>query len=116
MTGSRTTEPDADAELEITSENLVRHEIIGLGCEVHDSDDEGLVDVSGVVVGETTHTVEIDTSSDPDEALDAVDEDAVKQVPKSVCTFDFVLPDGEVVRVDGEVIDEEPAERTRMKA
>ncbi|MDY6764184.1 MAG: ribonuclease P protein subunit, partial [Halobacteria archaeon] len=45
----------------ITPENIVRHELIGLDCRVHDSNDEGLVGIEGMVVDETTRTLKIKT-------------------------------------------------------
>lgn len=87
----------------ITPENIVRHELIGLECRVYDSNDEGLVGIEGKVVNETTRTLKIKTH------------EGVKQVPKAVCTFDFTLPDGRTVRVEGSAIEERPADRVKMK-
>ena len=74
---------------EITPENLIRHELIGLKAHVVESDALQLVSTRGLVIDETRNTIRIETRR------------GNKTVPKSVATIDFTLPDGRVVRVEG---------------
>jgi len=84
----------------ITPRNIARHELVGLTAHVVESADESLVGTEGRVVEETAHTVVIEDGGE-------------KTVPKSYTTFEFDLPDGTTVRVEGEAIDARPAERAR---
>ncbi len=88
----------------ITPRNLVRHELIGLRARVHESTDPGLVGVEGIVLDETQKTLVIGEPGC-----------WKKRVPKATCIFDFTLPTGEVVRVDGRVILARPEERIKMR-
>ncbi|MFB6292411.1 MAG: ribonuclease P protein component 1 [Candidatus Nanohaloarchaea archaeon] len=83
----------------ITPENLPRHELIGLECEVIDSEDENQVGISGEVMDETRDTLRIGD----------------KTVEKSISRFRFTLPDGQKVDIDGELIAKRPEERVGMK-
>lgn len=86
-------------EIEITPENLPRHELLGLRAEVIDSSDESQIGISGEVTGETKSMLAIDG----------------KNVEKKTCTFLFTLPDGTQVELDGRLIDERPEERIDQK-
>lgn len=83
----------------ITPENLPRHELIGLECEVVESEDENQVGISGEVMDETQSMLRIGD----------------KKVEKKNCVFLFKLPDGQKVRLDGQLIDKRPEERVGMK-
>lgn len=83
----------------ITPENLPKHELIGLECEVVESEDEGQVGISGEVLDETKNMLRIGN----------------KQVEKETSVFRFTLPSGEKVKVDGELINKRPEERVGMK-
>jgi ribonuclease P protein subunit POP4 len=82
----------------INPENLPKHELIGLECEVVESEDEGQIGISGEVLDETQNMLRIED----------------KQVEKETSVFRFTLPSGEKVRVDGELINKRPEERAGM--
>ncbi|MDY7083108.1 MAG: ribonuclease P protein subunit [Halobacteria archaeon] len=98
-----TTSSTPSREPDIEPDELVRHELIGLDVRVVDSTDETLVGVEGRVVGETKSTLELDLGVE-----------SSKQVQKSNSTFEFELADA-VVQVEGDVIEERPADRIKMK-
>lgn len=83
----------------ITPENLPKHELIGLQCEVIESTDESQVGVKGEVLDETQSILRIED----------------KKVEKENCIFRFTLPDGQEVKLDGELIAKRPEERVEMK-
>ncbi len=83
----------------ITPENLPRHELIGLECEVVYSEDEKQVGIAGEVMDETRNTLRIGD----------------KTVEKSISRLRFTLPDGQKVKVEGELIAKRPEERVGMK-
>lgn len=85
--------------MSITPENLPRHELIGLECEVVESEDEGQVGISGEVLDETQSMLRIGD----------------KEVEKETGVFRFTLPSGEKVKVDGSLINKRPEERVGMK-
>ncbi len=83
----------------ITPENLPRHELIGLECEVVESSDENQIGIEGEVMDETESMLRI----------------CDKKVEKESCVFRFKLPSGEKVKLDGELIAKKPEERVGMK-
>ncbi|MBC5793183.1 MAG: ribonuclease P protein component 1 [Nanohaloarchaea archaeon] len=83
----------------ITPENLPRHELIGLECEVVEAKDENLIGLKGEVLDETQSLLRIGDT----------------KVEKKICTFEFELPSGEKVELDGKLIDKRPEERVGMK-
>ena len=83
----------------ITAETLTRHELVGLAVEVvADADDRA--GIHGVVVEETERTLRIGR------------DDRSWVVPKGDATFEFELPDGDRVRVEGAELIARPARRT----
>lgn len=83
----------------ITPENLPRHELIGLKCEVIESKDENQIGISGEVLDETQNMLRING----------------KKVEKKLSVFRFTLPSGEKVKVNGKLIAKRPEERVGMK-
>ncbi|MFB6213547.1 MAG: ribonuclease P protein component 1 [Candidatus Nanohaloarchaea archaeon] len=83
----------------ITPENLPKHELIGLECEVVEAEDEGQVGISGEVLDETRSMLRIED----------------RRVEKKSAIFRFTLPSGGKVKVDGELIAKRPEERAGMK-
>lgn len=79
----------------ITPENVHRHELIGLQCEVVEHSDPTLEGVSGEVLDETMNTLKI----------------GEKTVEKEHGVFVFELPSGESVELDGEEIHDRPEDR-----
>lgn len=83
----------------ITPENLPKHELIGLEAEVIESTDENQVGIKGEVLDETESLLRIEDT----------------KVEKKNCVFQFELPSGEKVKVDGKLIAKKPEERVGMK-
>lgn len=81
--------------MNITPENLPKHELIGLEAQVVDSTDESQIGLSGEVMDETKSMLRIED----------------KKVEKKNCTFLFTLSDGTEVEVDGRIIDGRPEDR-----
>ena len=84
----------------ITPENLVRHELIGLECEITRSSDPTLVGRKGVVVDETKNTLVLQT------------EKKEIRVPKQTGVFRFRL-ETRWVEIDGAVITQRPEDRIK---
>lgn len=83
-------------------EELPRREIVGLEVEAVEARERGFEGVSGRVVWETKHTVVVDAGGHE------------VQVPKQGTEFEFRV-DGHRVRVDGDVLDHPPADRTSIQ-
>lgn len=83
----------------ITPENLPKHELIGLEVEIIESADESLIGIKGEVLDETQSLLMIED----------------KRVEKKNCVFRFTLPNGQEVKLDGDLIAKRPEERVGMK-
>ena len=91
----------------LTPETLPRHELVGLVVRVAAADDPGAVGIEGTVVAEPTETLGIEREDRP-----RSEEPRVSTVPKSGATFEFRLPSGGVVTVEGRRLVARPARRT----
>lgn len=89
--------------MRIAPENIVRHELAGLTTHIIESKDPNLVCRSGVILGESKEMIRLDTKN------------GVVSVPKSICFFDITLPDGAIVRVDGNVLRGRPEDRMKKR-
>ncbi|MHA2353574.1 MAG: ribonuclease P protein component 1 [Candidatus Thorarchaeota archaeon] len=89
--------------MRITPESLTRHELIGLEAHVVGSTDPGHVCRRGSVVDESREMIHIST------------ENGNIMVPKISCVFDFKLPNGTVVRVDGRKLRGTPENRIKKR-
>ncbi len=87
----------------ITSENLVRHELIGLHVQVIESKNKEIVGLEGDIVDETRQSFVIRT------------EKSEKIVVKDECVFLFCLPTGVCVRVEGKILVSRPEDRIKKK-
>ncbi|SDF07457.1 ribonuclease P protein component 1 [Halorientalis regularis] len=87
----------------LTPATLTRHELIGRPVRVVAASNPHLVGIAGEVVMETTRTLSVEGSNG---------EQRVWQVPKADATFEFDLPGGETVTVEGEQLVARPARRT----
>ncbi len=87
----------------ITSRNILQHEIIGLNAEIIESHDVGLVGLSGRILDETQQTVSLFRGN------------RRIVVPKNVAVFRLVLPNGEIVKVQGETLLGRPEDRVKTK-
>jgi len=92
----------------VTPATLPRHELVGLSVSVADADNPDLVGLAGEVVTETTKTLGVRRA----EAGSASGGDRVAHVPKEGATFEFELPSGGVVTVEGRRLVARPARRT----
>ena len=84
--------------------SIVQHEFIGLETKVVKSSNPDLVGIKGKVVDETRNTFTI-SQNDGEK----------KVVIKDTVVFDFVLPDGTVVEMDGKVMIGRPEDRLKKR-
>ncbi len=90
--------------MKITPWNIIKHELIGLKVEVIDSSHTGYIGIRGTIIYETMKTLIIE------------DEKGKRRtVPKEVCTFKIVLPDGRLLKVKGKVLLGRPEDRIKKK-
>ncbi|MHA1137036.1 MAG: ribonuclease P protein component 1 [Candidatus Thorarchaeota archaeon] len=89
--------------MRIAPENIVRHELTGLTTHVIESSDPNLACRSGTILGETKEMIRLETKS------------GEISVPKRVCVFDITLPNGAVVRVNGNVLRGRPEDRMKKR-
>jgi len=83
--------------------SIVQHEFIGLETKVVRSSNPHAVGISGKVVDETRNTFTI------------LQNDDRKVVIKDTAVFEFVMPDGTVVEIDGKVIMGRPEDRIKKR-
>ena len=89
--------------MKITPANLTRHELIGLEAHVVKASDPGLVSRQGPIVDESKEMLHISTRT------------GKIIVPKMISVFDFKLPNGTVVRVDGHKLRGTPENRIKKR-
>jgi ribonuclease P protein subunit POP4 len=82
--------------MDITPENIVYHELIGLPVVVETAP----YLASGIVVDETRNML----------VVRSAERHEIK-VPKSCCSFVFTIPDGRRVRVRGDLLQSQPENR-----
>ncbi len=87
----------------ITSQNLVRHELIGLPIVVVNSTSPDQKGLKGIVVDESYNTLTIESNK------------TEKVIVKKTSIFVFTLPDGKKVQVDGNVLISRPEDRIKKK-
>lgn len=85
----------------IKPSNIIQHELIGLRARIVSSKNKYLVGIEGVVIDETRNTLII------------VHEGKPKVIPKAVCVFEFVLPNGLRVSVEGQLLIGAPEDRIK---
>ncbi|MBT8171282.1 ribonuclease P protein subunit [Candidatus Bathyarchaeota archaeon] len=83
--------------------NIIQKEFIGLDTKVVKSPNHCLVGITGKVVNETRNTFTI---------LQGIEE---KTVIKENAFFDFVLPDGTLVEIDGKILMGRPENRIKKR-
>ena len=88
----------------ISSKNLIYHELIGLNVEIIDSSAESLIGIKGKVIDETNNTLMIETSDNNE-----------KLVAKDVSIFQFEVPDGTYLEVDGKILLSRPEDRIKKR-
>jgi ribonuclease P protein subunit POP4 len=87
----------------ITSQNLVRHELIGLEVKIKESTDLSQKGIKGKVIDETYNTLKIEVK------------EKEKIVPKENSIFVFTLPNKTKVQVDGKLLVSRPEDRIKKK-
>jgi ribonuclease P protein subunit POP4 len=88
---------------QITPQNILRHELVGLDVKVSSAKNRSLRGLKGKIVNETRNTL---TLTDRGRRL---------MIPKDVATFRFKLEDGTVVDVDGARLVARPENRLKTK-
>jgi ribonuclease P protein subunit POP4 len=83
--------------------SIVQHEFIGLETKVVRSSNPHVVGIAGRVVDETRNTLTI------------LHKGKRMVVIKDTAVFDFVMPDGTVVEIDGKVIVGRPEDRIKKR-
>lgn len=86
----------------ITPYNILRHELIGLPVRIVSASHEGYK-CTGLVVDETKDTIKIKTDA------------GIKTLPKDCITLETLLPQGDVVQIDGKLLVSRPEERIKKK-
>lgn len=90
--------------MKINPKNVTKHELVGLQAHIIASKDPNHVCHSGIIVGESKEMLYLKTLK------------GEKRIPKSICTFDFMLPEGMTVRVDGSLLYGRPEERMKRRS
>jgi ribonuclease P protein subunit POP4 len=88
---------------DITPQNILRHELIGLTVRVLHANNPMIEGIRGVVVDETKNMLMINAKR------------GRVMIPKDVATFRFDLPDGIRVDVDGERLVAKPENRLKTR-
>jgi len=88
---------------EITPQNIIRHELIGLPLKVVRARNSAIRRIRGVVIDETRNMLTINGGR------------GKVMVPKNIATFRFNLPSGIIVDVDGERLVARPETRLKTK-
>jgi len=89
--------------MRITPENVVRHELTGLPLHIVESTDPNFVCKKGIILGESKEMIHFGTNG------------TVVMVPKINCVFDVTLPDGALVRINGDVLRGRPEDRMKKR-
>jgi len=84
--------------------SIVQHEFIGLEAKVVKSSNPDIVGITGKVVDETRNTFTI-----------SLNDGEKKVVIKDTAVFEFVMPDGTVVEMDGKVMMGRPEDRLKKR-
>lgn len=89
--------------MNITPENILRHELTGLSTHIVESQDPNLTCRRGFILRETKGMLHLDTQR------------GVVKVPKDICVFEVTLPDGSIVRLDGSILLGQPEDRVKKR-
>ncbi len=82
---------------------IVQQELIGLNAKVVRSPHSDYVGISGRVLDETRNTIVI------------LHKNKKKRIIKSAAVFNFTMPDGTVVEIDGKAIIGRPEDRIKKR-
>jgi len=89
---------------EISTGNLIRHEVIGLRVTIVDSLNDKFIGFSGTLIDESRNMFKL-----------RCEDNVVRMIPKEVCIFKFELPNGDSLMVDGRILSGRGEERIKMK-
>ncbi len=110
----------------ISSKNIFYHELIGLELKIVDSSNDSLIGICGTVLDETKKTFLIGVDIDAEGKSDSDAEKSHKEssdlssfseklIPKDVCVFQFKVPDGTIVEIDGKILNNRPEDRIKKR-
>ncbi|MBR4397147.1 MAG: ribonuclease P protein component 1 [Methanobrevibacter sp.] len=109
----------------ISSKNIFYHELIGLELKVVDSSNPSLIGLCGTVIDETKKTLLIEVKSEvkndgniEDLSSNRNDFDFIykeKLIQKDVSVFQFKVPDGTIVEIDGKILLNRPEDRIKKR-
>lgn len=85
--------------MEINPQNIANHELIGLHVRVVDNANPHNVGLAGKVVDESKNTFTIE------------DDSGEKVMPKAYGVFEFTLPDGRCIILNGNLLVSRPEDR-----
>ena len=89
--------------MKVTPMNIFRHELVGLTTEVVASRDSSQIHRKGTIIDESKEMLILETK------------EGKIMLPKEVCIFDLGLPDGTIVRIDGNLLRGRPEERLKKR-
>ncbi|NHJ04465.1 MAG: ribonuclease P protein subunit [Candidatus Heimdallarchaeota archaeon] len=92
----------------MTHKNIHRHELIGLKVEIIKSTDLKVIGTKGIVIDETQHMFEIQ----PNNSTETHEQKRIK-IQKKICSFRFTLPTGELVDIEGSLLDSKSENRIK---
>lgn len=101
----------------ISSKNIFYHELIGLELKVVDSSNPSLIGLCGTVIDETKKTLLIEVL-EKDLSSNQNDFDFIykeKLIQKDVSVFQFKVPDGTIVEIDGKILLNRPEDRIKKR-
>ena len=116
----------------ISSKNIFYHELIGLELKVVDSSNPSLIGLCGTVIDETKKTLLIEVKSEVKDAKSEFKNDEStenlssnrndfnfiymeKLIQKDVSVFQFKVPDGTIVEIDGKILLNRPEDRIKRR-
>lgn len=90
----------------ITPKNVVHHELIGLYVKVVSNNDS--LKLNGIVIDETKNTLKIEVEKE-----NGIFEEKLIQKKNSI--FQFKLPDGKFVEINGDILSIRPEDRIKKR-
>ncbi|MDO5849605.1 MAG: ribonuclease P protein component 1 [Methanobacteriaceae archaeon] len=104
----------------ISSKNIFYHELIGLEVKIVDSTDSYLIGLKGTIVDETKKTFLIQTNSSfkregGKQSNSSFKGKREKLIQKDISVFQFKVPDGTIVEIDGKILLNRPEDRIKKR-
>jgi ribonuclease P protein subunit POP4 len=87
----------------IAPRNLLRHELIGLEVRVVESTQPSHIGIEGRIINETRNTLTISHRGRD------------KIIAKETATFNFRLPNGSIVEIEGKNLIKRPEDRVKIR-